>query len=255
MTKLSVGIDSGSVMCKTVLFDGNAVMDSRSVKTGWNHRLSAEESLCFLLEKNNLTRDDVRVSATGYGREAIDFADCVFTEITCHACGAMFLSPNIGGVIDIGGQDSKVIKIQDGKTVNFLMNDKCAAGTGRFLCMACDTLGINMEDIDGFAATDEAVPITAMCTVFAESEIIGLLAMQKDRAKIMAGVLKSIAQKIRQMSVKLDFAENKPLFMTGGLARSNALRSTISQTVGFELLTHKHAPFAGAIGACVCASK
>jgi predicted CoA-substrate-specific enzyme activase len=240
-------------MCKAVLFNGNSIVGYHNVKTGWNPRLTAEESLGLLLEKNRINRDDIFISATGYGREAIDFADYTSTEITCHAFGAMFLSLDIGGVIDIGGQDSKVIQIRNGKVVNFLMNDKCAAGTGRFLSMACDTLEVMLEDIDGFADKDEAIPINNMCTVFAESEIIGSLAMQKDRRKIMTGVLQSIAQKIRQMTVKLDFAENEPILMTGGLSRSKALMDIISKATGLSVITHENALFAGAIGACVCA--
>jgi predicted CoA-substrate-specific enzyme activase len=253
MTKYFVGIDSGSTMCKTVLYDGENIIDCQSVKTGWNPELSATESLGFLLEKNLISRNDVCVVSTGYGREAINFADFTFTEITCHAVGAMFLSPRIGGVIDIGGQDSKVIKIRDKRVVNFLMNDKCAAGTGRFLSMACDTLGVRLEDVDSFADPDEAIPINSMCTVFAESEIIGSLAMQKSRSKIMTGVLQSIAQKIRQMTGKLDFTGSEPLLMTGGLSRSEVLMRIISQTINLDVITHKLAFFAGAVGACISA--
>jgi predicted CoA-substrate-specific enzyme activase len=240
-------------MCKAVLSDGKNIVDVRNVKTGWNPRLSAVESLGFLLDGNSLCRNEVCVSATGYGREAVDFADYMFTEITCHAFGAMFLSPGIGGVIDIGGQDSKVIQIRDNRVVNFLMNDKCAAGTGRFLSMACETLGIALEDIDEFADSNESIPVNSMCTVFAESEIIGLLAMQKDRSKIMTGVLESIAQKIRQMTGKMDFINGAALLMTGGLSRSEALMKIIAQTTSLSVVTHRHAQFAGAVGACVCA--
>ena len=253
MTKYFVGIDSGSTMCKAVLSDGRRVMDVESVKTGWNPKLSAVESLGFLLERNRLCRDDIYVSATGYGREAVDFAEYTFTEITCHAFGAMFLMPGIGGVIDIGGQDSKVISIRDNRVVNFFMNDKCAAGTGRFLSMACETLGVRLDDVDEFADPNEAIPVNSMCTVFAESEIIGLLAMQKDRSKIMTGVLQSIAQKIRLMTVKIDLSNDMPLLMTGGLSRSQVLMNIISRTTGLDVVTHEQALFAGAIGACICA--
>ena len=251
MKKL-IGIDSGSTMCKAVLSDGKSIVDSVSVKTGWNPKLSATESLGFLLERNRLRRDEVCVSATGYGREAVDFADYTFTEITCHAFGAMLLLPDIGGVIDIGGQDSKVIQIRDNKVVNFFMNDKCAAGTGRFLSMACETLGVPLDGVDEFADPNEAISVNSMCTVFAESEIIGLLAMQKDRSKIMTGVLESIAQKIRQMTGKIDFIKGMPLLMTGGLSRSEVLLRIISRTTGLDVVTHRHALFAGAVGACIC---
>ena len=253
MTKYFAGIDSGSTMCKAVLLDGKSIVDAESLKTGWNPKQSATESIELLLGRNGLYRNDVCVSATGYGREAVDFADYTFTEITCHAFGAMFLMPGVGGVIDIGGQDSKVIQIRDNNVVNFFMNDKCAAGTGRFLSMACETLGVCLDGIDEFADPDEAVPVNSMCTVFAESEIIGLLAMQKDRSKIMTGVLHSIAQKIRQMTSKIDFIKDTPLLMTGGLSRSKVLLQIISRTIGIDVVTHDYALFAGAVGACICA--
>ena len=255
MTKYFIGIDSGSTMCKAVLSDGRNIVDVGNVKTGWNPRLSAAESLDFLLERSRLRRDEVCISATGYGREAVDFADYTFTEITCHAFGAMFLMPGIGGVIDIGGQDSKVIQIRNNRVVNFFMNDKCAAGTGRFLSMACETLGIRLNDVDEFADPNEAIPVNSMCTVFAESEIIGLLAMQKDRSRIMTGVLRSIAQKILQMTGKMDFTDDMPLLMTGGLSQSKALVRIISQATGLDVAAHAYALFAGAIGACICAEK
>jgi len=254
MIKYIIGIDSGSTLCKAVLFDGKEIIDAQALKTGWSPGLSARESLGLLLERNSVFRNEVCISTTGYGREAIDFADYMFTEITCHAFGALYLAPEIGGVIDIGGQDSKVIQLRDKRIENFLMNDKCAAGTGRFLSMACDTLGVPIEDIDTFASPDQTVPINSMCTVFAESEIIGLLSMQKDRAMIMNGVLQSIAQKIRQMTCKLDFAEGVPLLITGGLSQSAVLISIISKTIGLEVNTDKDALFAGALGACVCAA-
>ena len=253
MTSFFIGIDSGSTTCKAVLSDRKNIVDVVNAKTGWDPRLSATKSLGSLLERNNLCRDEVCVSVTGYGRETVDFADHTFTEITCHAFGAMFFMPDIGGVIDIGGQDSKVIQIRNSKVVNFFMNDKCAAGTGRFLSMACETLGVSLNGIDEFADPDEAVAVNSMCAVFAESEIIGLLAMQKDRSKIMTGVLQSIAQKIRQMTGKIDFIGNMPLLMTGGLSKSEVLRRIISQTIGLDVVTHKYALFAGAVGACVCA--
>ncbi|MCL2234846.1 MAG: acyl-CoA dehydratase activase [Defluviitaleaceae bacterium] len=254
----TVGIDSGSTMCKAVLFEGNNMVDQYLTKTGWNPALSAEEALNTLLDRGRqgfrrhiIKRGDVRVVATGYGREAISFADATYTEITCHALGAAFLAPEIGGVIDIGGQDSKVIRLEKGKPADFLMNDKCAAGTGRFLTMACDVLGINLEEIDDFAHPTESVHITSMCTVFAETEIISSLAARADRGMILAGVLQSIAQRAHQMTAKMGFDGTNPLLMTGGLARSNMLVSAIAKVTGFVVKTDQNAQFAGAIGACV----
>ena len=263
MMKYYIGLDSGSTMCKVVLLDDEKIVDCHSVKTGWNPKHTAEDVLETLLKRNELNRDDVCIASTGYGREAIDCAHHSFTEITCHAYGGMLLAPDIQGVIDIGGQDSKVIQIQDGKVANFLMNDKCAAGTGRFLSMACDTLEIALDEIDQFADISNIIPINSMCAVFAESEIIGLKSMQKDRSHIMSGVLESIAQRIQQMTVKLDFdwtpdprtAMCKPLLMTGGLSKSSVLMKMLSKAIGMDVISHDLAPYAGAIGACVCALK
>ncbi|MEL1135573.1 acyl-CoA dehydratase activase [Desulfitobacterium sp. THU1] len=254
MRKIFVGIDSGSTMCKSVVMEEERIIDTLAVKTGWNPRASAEESLGILRERNGLDGQELVIAATGYGREAIEFADYTFTEITCHAYGGMYLMPGIQGIIDIGGQDSKVIQIQNGKPINFLMNDKCAAGTGRFLKMACDNLEIPLANIDEFTDSQEAVSINSMCTVFAESEIIGLLAMQKDRAQIMAGVLQSIARKIQQQAGKIDFTTDQPLLMTGGLSKSALLIDTIAQAIGYEVKSCAEAVYAGAIGACICAA-
>lgn len=253
MRKFYAGIDSGSTRCKAVLFDGENIVDALVMKTGWNPESSARECLGLLLGKNSIPGGGVRVAVTGYGRGAIPFADHIFTEITCHAFGGMYLAPDIQGVIDIGGQDSKVIQIGNNKVVNFLMNDKCAAGTGRFLNMACETLGVPPDGIDQFADPVEAVSVNSMCAVFAESEIIGLLSMREDRAKIMAGVLDLIARRIWQMTGKTGFAGGARLLMTGGLANSSALVKSISRTTGLSVITHEYSLFAGAVGACICA--
>ncbi len=252
MKDFYIGIDSGSTMCKAVLYNGKNVVDIYAKKTGWNPKLSATECMEYLLKKNSISSADVSITATGYGRETIDFADHTFTEITCHAYGGIFLKPEIQGIIDIGGQDSKVIQIQNQRVSDFLMNDKCAAGTGRFLSMACEILDIGLSDIDDFTDIGDPISISSMCTVFAESEIIGLLSMEKDRSKIMGGVLQSIAQRIRAMTGKIDFDSETPLLMSGGLSKSKSLIEMISKITGLKVFTHEYALFAGAIGACIC---
>jgi len=238
-------------MCKSVLFKDGELVKLNIMRTGWNPLQSAQTSLSVLLAAGGISRESTRVIATGYGRESITFADKHFTEITCHGLGADFLEPGTGGVIDIGGQDSKVIRLENGRVADFLMNDKCAAGTGRFLAMACDAIGIELTEIDNFVNPHESVHITSMCTVFAESEIISLLAASTDRSQILAGVLESIAQRARQMVARVGFEPSKPLLMTGGLAQSRMLVDAISKASGFEVKTHKYAQFAGAIGACL----
>lgn len=253
--KYAVGIDSGSTTCKGVLFvDGEAVEVYRT-DTSWDPERSAEEVLETLLRRRSLRRGEVLIAATGYGREAISMADFRLTEITCHAYGGIHLVPNIQGIVDIGGQDSKIIRIADGRVDDFLMNDKCSAGTGRFLTMACDKLGIPIEELDDYADPAKFIPINSMCTVFAESEIISLLSMKKERREILSGVLRSIGQKVRQMSGKFSFGDESPILMTGGLSCSEVLISTIAEMTGLPLITHPYAVYAGAIGACVAGEK
>jgi predicted CoA-substrate-specific enzyme activase len=251
MTRLHVGIDSGSTICKAVLFDGADILYAQAINTGWNPESSGSKALETLLAANGLIRDSVCVSVTGYGREALAFADHSLTEISSHGLGGAYLVPEAGAVIDIGGQDSKVIRIEDGRVTDFIMNDKCAAGTGRFLNMACETLGTQVDAVDAFVDSSEPIAINSMCTVFAESEIIGLLAMQKDRRRIMAGVLQSIALKVQQLATKLDLAAGRPLLLAGGLSGIVALRDSISKTLGLELVGHRYALYAGAVGACI----
>lgn len=253
--KMYIGIDSGSTMCKAVLFDGMKILDTSSLKTSWNPQLSARKNYETLIKRNGLDEDAVLVAATGYGREAVDFARQAFTEISCHAMGGMHLLPEIQGIIDIGGQDSKVIRTAGGRVMDFLMNDKCAAGTGRFLSMAGDVLEIELSELDAFADLKNAIPINSMCTVFAESEIIGMMAQQKERTQIMGGVLKSIAQKIQQMSGRIGFEREGTVLMTGGLSQSKALAETISEAIGIPVTTHGYSAYAGAVGACLCSMK
>ena len=256
MSKLSIGIDSGSTMCKIILYDGKNILDRYISKTSWDAEQSARDGYETILVRNGLKQADVVVAATGYGREIISFAEYNYTEIKCHAIGGIFLIPRIQGIIDIGGQDSKVIRIENGRVTNFMMNDKCAAGTGRFLNMACDTLGVPLDDVDQFTSIDEAIPINSMCAVFAESEIISLLSAKRDRSKILAGVLESIAKKVYQITGKMkDISSSDPFLLTGGLARFNMLAAVIEKTIGERVITHAESPFAGALGACICACK
>lgn len=250
-----VGIDSGSTMCKAALFSDGKLTEVFQTDTSWDPELSAEEALHELLRRAKITREEVLIAATGYGREAIRMADFRLTEITCHAYGGLYLVPNIQGIVDIGGQDSKIIRISEERVDDFLMNDKCSAGTGRFLTMACDKLEIPIGEIDQFADPKKYITINSMCTVFAESEIISLLSMKKERTEILSGVLRSIGQKVRQMSGKFVFDEKEPILMTGGLSCSEVLIATIAEMTGLPLMTHPHAVYAGAIGACVAAEK
>lgn len=245
----SIGIDSGSVATKGVLFDGEN-FEYKIVPTGWSPKNACTDVLEFLLDSKDLKIEDVYVVATGYGRVSIDFADKEITEITCHGKGAHYLNSNIRTILDIGGQDSKVIKLdRDGNLSDFLMNDKCAAGTGRFLEVMSNLLGSDISEIDNL--TDGVSPenINSMCTVFAESEVISLLAGGSSKESIASGILHSIANRIVNLTEKLGAEEE--IAFTGGLAKSKVLTKIISNQLGKNVFTSPHSQYNGAIGAAV----
>ena len=217
----SVGIDSGSVATKAVLFDGEKVVKKIIIPTGWSPKKTSKQAYDMLTE--NINKEKIkRVIGTGYGRVSMDFVDKTVTEITCHTRGIFFLNNNIRTILDIGGQDSKVINIdENGNVVNFIMNDKCAAGTGKFLEVTSNKLGSDIENIDDLAENAEPENISSMCTVFAESEIVSLLAQDIPKERIAAGILKSIANKGVSMLNKGNLEDT--IAFTGGLAQSKEL--------------------------------
>ena len=244
---ITMGIDSGSAMTKAALFDGEQIISCRMEPSGTNpgqvmHRLYEEMK----------TEDTAFVVATGYGRELLPEADKVITEITCHGAGAAFLCPGCDTVIDIGGQDSKVILLNGaGQVCDFLMNDKCAAGTGRFLEMTMARVGSDIAKIDEFIAGAKPVTINSMCAVFAESEIIGLLAQETPPGDIVLGCIHSICRRTAVFAQKL--APQKPhVFFSGGLAQSETIRAALAQYLGTQdVQTHPLSQYNGAIGAAV----
>lgn len=243
----SIGIDSGSVATKGVLFDGSD-FEYKIVPTGWSPKNACTEILNALLESKGLKREDVFIVATGYGRVSIDFADKEITEITCHGKGAHFLNSDIRTILDIGGQDSKVIKLdRDGNLSDFLMNDKCAAGTGRFLEVMSNLLGSDITDIDTLTRNASPENINSMCTVFAESEVVSLLASGSSKESVASGILHSIAGRIVNLAEKLGVEES--VAFTGGLAQSEVLREIISEKLNREVFTSPYSQFNGAIGA------
>jgi predicted CoA-substrate-specific enzyme activase len=249
MKQYSIGIDSGSTFCKTVLIHNNSIIGSDIRPTGWQPAENALKQIKDLTARFEVDLSQCAIGATGYGRDIIYFADKTITEITCHARGAVFLDNTIGGVLDIGGQDCKVIKISNGKPVDFLMNDKCAAGTGKFLDMVCSRLELDFSEIDKLANLEQPEKINNMCAVFAESEIIGLIAKGKDRDVILGGVLEAITAKVTQMVVRMSFNRDVRLIMTGGLSHIQSLTALIGDKLGVPIVTHDMSVLAGAIGA------
>lgn len=245
----SIGIDTGSVATKGVLFDGTEIVRHVIIPTGWSPKQASEEVLDRLLPAGQ-KREELYIVSTGYGSRSITFADKSITEITCHAKGAHFLNNAVRTIIDIGGQDSKAISVnENGDVIDFLMNDKCAAGTGRFLEVMMNLLGTDLREVDALTEGAEPEMINAMCTVFAESEVIGLLAKGASKEAVAAGIVKAIAQRTAALAAKVNVADL--ILFTGGLAKSEQIREEIGKRLGKTILTSEHSQLAGALGAAV----
>ena len=243
----SAGIDIGSVATKGVIYNGE-VAASVIIPTGWSPRESSRTALEMVAAQAGIEKSAIQsIIATGYGRVSADFASRAVTEITCHARGAFSLHSGIRTVLDIGGQDAKVIRLTaDGAVADFAMNDKCAAGTGRFLEVMARILGAEVADLDGLADGAEPAPLTSMCAVFAESEVVGLLAKGASRESIARGVLESIAGRAISLLEKISPAGT--IAFTGGLSRSRVLCAVIEQRLGMPLFTSPSSQLAGALG-------
>lgn len=251
------GVDVGSVAAKAVVLDTHdmRVAGWAVVPTGWNARQAGEQVLEAACCKAAISRQTLgRVVGTGYGRVSLPFAHRVVTEITCHARGAQFLFPETGIVLDIGGQDSKVIATEtDGTVSDFVMNDKCAAGTGRFLQVLSGILGMDMDSLSHAAAQGQAASISSMCAVFAETEIIGLLAQGVPPADVAAGVFVSIARRMRGLAGRIPL--RRQCTFTGGLAASPAFSHLLSLELGVAVNVPEHPQVVGALGAALLASQ
>ena len=251
------GVDVGSVAAKAVILNERtkAVLAHALVPTGWNPRQAGEDALnraCSLagVERASLTR----IVGTGYGRIALPFADKSVTEITCHALGAVHLFPGTGVVLDIGGQDSKAIAVDaDGSVQDFVMNDKCAAGTGRFLQVLSGILGMDVRALDEAAACGKPAEISSMCAVFAETEIVGLLAQGAKPEDVAAGVFRSLAR--RMVSLSRRIACRGECTFTGGLASLPAFVRCLSSELGVAVNVAEQPQNTGALGAALIAAR
>lgn len=247
------GIDAGSTAVKVTVYDGIDMVNVIE-PIGWNPRESAARVLQATAERMNIKQENIaRIFGTGYGRISLSFLTKAVTEITCHARGAAYLLPGAGTVIDIGGQDVKVIRLDEGgRVIDFLMNDKCAAGTGRFLQVMANALEIDLTEMATLPLqVKEACPINSMCTVFAESEVIGLLNRGVPRNEIVAGLYNSIASRIGAMAARINPVPTVAL--TGGVAIHAAMRIAIQEVLKIAVIVPEHAVFAGSIGAALLA--
>ena len=252
---LVAGVDVGSTQTKAVVMDqSRRVLGRGLTDTGAKLSEAGENAYHLALEDAGRSADEVAaVIGTGYGRFRIEFGDTQVTEISCHARGAVFLFPATRSVLDVGGQDTKAIKVgADGDVLDFCMNDKCAAGTGRFLGAASEALEIPLGDLGPLALTaHHPVKMTTTCTVFAESEILGWLALGRKTEDVVMGVHTAIAS--RAISLLRRTGLEPEITFTGGVARNSAMVSLIEELAGAPVNVGEESQFCGAIGAALFA--
>ncbi len=249
---ISAGIDIGSITTKAAVVKDGVLIGDRIVVTGYDAEKAGRLVFEALLSDLALGRLDLQcVVATGYGRNRVGFADRTVTEITCHAAGAYFLQPDVRSVIDIGGQDSKAISLDaSGRVRDFAMNDKCAAGTGRFLEVMARALEVDLERFGEFslrAVTPSK--ISSLCTVFAESEVISLIAKGEGRENIIAGIHEAIASRVVAMTGRVGLSA--PVMMTGGVSRNAGVVRALEKRIGHRVDVLPKAQVTGAIGAAI----
>ncbi len=250
------GIDVGSLTAEVVLLDRGEVIHYVIMPTGANSKTAAEKAIDTALETVGLRRSDLDyVVATGYGRVSIEFADKRITEITCHGRGAYYLNPAVRTVIDIGGQDSKVISLSDkGKVLDFAMNDKCAAGTGRFLEVMAQALEVELEGLAELSDQAQGtVSISSICTVFAESEVVSLIARGLPRENIALGLHQSIADRTAGMVHRIGLEE--AVMITGGVAKNAAVVRALNEKLKTDIIVPDEPQIAGALGAALLAAE
>ncbi|HSP06550.1 MAG TPA: acyl-CoA dehydratase activase [Acidobacteriota bacterium] len=255
MSLLAGGVDVGSTQTKAVILnDRRKVVASSLIPTGAYVTQAAERAFQETLQKAGVRRKEIGcVVGTGYGRYKVTFGDLQITEISCHARGAHFLFPGTRTVIDMGGQDSKAIKVgKDGDVTDFQMNDKCAAGTGRFLAAAAEVLGLSLDEIGEVSLKAKTpVRLSSVCAVFVESDIMSYLAQNKTVEDILGGVHSAIAARTVSL-VRRVGVENQITF-TGGVARNIGMIRALEEKLQLKLNVSDDSHFAGAIGAAIFA--
>jgi (R)-2-hydroxyacyl-CoA dehydratese activating ATPase len=252
--RYAAGVDVGSTQTKCVILDESGAIVARSlVDTGANVTRAAERSFAAGLEKAGISRDAVAcVVGTGYGRFKVTFGDLQITEISCHAKGASLLFPGTRTVIDMGGQDAKGIKVRDGEVLDFVMNDKCAAGTGRFLATAAEALDMPLDDIGRLSlAARFPVRLSTVCTVFVESDIMSYLAAGKKVEDILGGIHGAIAA--RTIALVRRVGIDPEITFTGGVSLNVGMVRALEERLGQRLNVSEDSHYMGAIGAAALA--
>ena len=251
----AAGVDVGSTQTKAVVVDEDGTIVGKTViDTGANVVSAAEKAYLLALQSGGVLEEQVGyIVGTGYGRYRVTFGDSQVTEISCHARGAAQLFPGTQTVLDMGGQDTKAIRVKpNGEVTDFCMNDKCAAGTGRFLEAAAFALSIPLNELgDTALRADKPVPISTTCTVFAESEVLSWLGKGKKVEDIMMGVHRSIASRSIALLRRVGIVEQ--VTFTGGVTRNRAMVEVLNQALGLQINVGEQSQFMGAMGAALFA--
>jgi predicted CoA-substrate-specific enzyme activase len=251
---INIGIDLGSRTSKIVLLFKKEIIYFDVTNTGVNPQKTASRLFENMLSEKNISKENISmIYSTGYGRNIVPFADKVISEISCHARGVNSLFPDARTIIDIGGQDSKVILIsKNGKVSDFAMNDRCAAGTGKFLEVVATTLETTVDELGELSArSKEEFDINSTCVVFAESEIIGMIAQGKTPADITRAVHHSIARRTKNLVSQLHW--QKPVVFTGGVAMNKGMQKELSSILETKILIPENSFITGALGAALFA--
>lgn len=249
-----IGIDIGSSSTKAAVIDGDKKLRAVCVKNLGTGTNAYEEVVADVMQQAGIAKEDVLFTVvTGYGRITYQDADKQITEITCHAKGVDYLTADARTIVDIGGQDAKVIKLDsNGKVANFVMNEKCAAGTGRFLEVMARVLGCRLDDLSELASrADKQISINNVCTVFAESEVISRLAGGESNSNVARGAHIAIAKRVMGMCNRVGYEPK--VVMTGGVALNADMVDALAKEMGCEIEVVPHCQAAGAIGAAAFA--
>lgn len=252
---LTMGVDSGSLTAKAVIMNGDKkIVADNVVQLDFVSPKAVEEAIHNVLTFSGLQRKDIAYTVgTGYGRRNLNFADKAITEITCHARGANCVYPEGRMVIDVGGQDSKAIVIDEkGNAINFAMNDRCAAGTGQFLEVMARALGIKLEAIGELSLkAQKKLEISSICVVFAETEVISLVAQGEEKKDILRAIHYSIARRVAGIAGRVGVV--KPVIMTGGVAKNIGMVRALEKVLNVPIHVPEDPQIIGAIGAAMFA--
>ena len=250
----TLGIDIGSTASKCVMLaDGKEIVAKSLISVGAGTS-GPQRAISEVLEQAGKSKDEMAfVLATGYGRNSLEeIADAQMSELSCHAKGATFLFPQVHTVVDIGGQDVKILQVENGVMTNFVMNDKCAAGTGRFLDVMARVLEVKVQDLGMLGAqSTKQVEISSTCTVFAESEVISQLSMGTDKRDIINGIHRSVASRVAGLAHRVGIRDQ--VVMTGGVAQNSGVVKALEEELGHEVHISPLTQYNGALGAALFA--